>query len=116
MTLVWPLVRGREKEERGGERGLKGIQWEGEMRRREEELSRREVEREERKGVGEWEERVRVEGREGKGSNMAVLKAADDVEFIDVMRNKPKVINVLSPLLMMQLNLPHFYVAHITLQ
>ena len=107
LILVWPLVRSREKEERGGERGLKGILWEGEMRRREEELSRREVEREERKGVEEWEERVRVEGREEKGPNMAVLKAADDVEFIDVMRNKPKVAHYLISLLLMELNLPH---------
>ena len=100
ITSFFLLVRlvtawGSDKEETvGGERGLKGILGEEELRRREEELSRREVEKEEGRGLEEWQRRMQggpeiwdMEAmRKGK-----IGVAADDVQFIEVMRSKPKV-------------------------
>ena len=94
--LLVRLVRawGSAREETvGGERGLKGMMGEGELRRREEELSRREVEREEERGVEEWQKRM---GGAAEIWDMSAMQkgktgAVDDVQFIDVMRTKPKV-------------------------
>ena len=61
FILLVRLVRawGSTREEAvGGERGLKGMVGEGELRRREEELTRREVEKEEERGVEEWQKRM----------------------------------------------------------
>ena len=74
ITFFFLLVRlvrawGSAREETvGGERGLKGMMGEGELRRREEELSRREVEREEERGVEEWQKRNRT--RSTKSENL----------------------------------------------
>ena len=99
ITFFFLLVRlvtawGSAREETvGGERGLKGMMGEGELRRREEELSRREVEREEERGVEEWQKRM---GGGAEIWDMSAMQkgktgAVDDVQFIDVMRTKPKV-------------------------
>ena len=99
ITFFFLLVRlvrawGSAREETvGGERGLKGMMGEGELRRREEELSRREVEREEERGVEEWQKRM---GGGAEIWDMSAMQkgktgAVDDVQFIDVMRAKPKV-------------------------
>ena len=101
LTSLFLLVRivkawGSVKEEStGGERGLKGMGME-ELRRREEELSRREVEREEERGVEEWQKRMQYDGGGAEVWDMSAMQkgktgAVDDVQFIDVMRTKPKV-------------------------
>ena len=93
LVTAW----GSAKEETiGKERGLKGMMGEGELRRREEELSRREVEREEERGVEEWQRRMQHEVGGPEIWDMSAMQkgktgAVDDVQFIDVMRTKPKV-------------------------
>ena len=89
------MAGGGEVEGRG-ERTLKG--WGGgeEIRRKEEELSRVVVQQEEGRGVEEWQRRVVEEQERGEVVDMEAMrrgraKAQDDVEFIDVMRSKPKV-------------------------
>ena len=63
------------------------------MRRREEELSRRQVEKEEERGVEEWQRRMQDDHEVWDMAAMQKGKtgAADDVQFIEVMRAKPKV-------------------------
>ena len=90
--LLWRILSGSGggRVEAAGERGLKGVE---EIKRREEELSRREVEAEEERGVEEWQKRIHggAESWDMVGVREGKVKAADDVEFIDVMRQKPKV-------------------------
>ena len=93
LITAWGSAR---EETIGGERGLKGMMGEGELRRREEELSRREVEREEERGVEEWQKRMQHEGGGAEIWDMSAMQkgetgAVEDVQFIDVMRTKPKV-------------------------
>ena len=95
FILLVRLVRawGSTREEAvGGERGLKGMVGEGELRRREEELTRREVEKEEERGVEEWQKRMQgAEIWDMAAMQRGKTGALDDVQFIDVMRTKPKV-------------------------
>ena len=99
VTLLLLLVRllrgwGSPREEAiGGERALKALVGEEELRRREEELSRRQVEKEEERGVEEWQRRMQGDPEVWDMASMQKGKtgAADDVQFIEVMRAKPKV-------------------------
>ena len=58
LVTAW---RSAKEESTGGERGLKGM-GEGEVRKRVEELSRREVERQEEIEVEEWQKRMQYDG------------------------------------------------------
>ena len=99
VTLLFLLVRllrgwrSPREEAIGGERALKALVGEEELRRREEELSRREVEKEEERGVDEWQRRMQGDPEVWDMAAMQKGKtgAADDVQFIEVMRAKPKV-------------------------
>ena len=96
LLLLVRLVRGwgsPREEVIGGERALKALVGEEELRRREEELSRRQVEEEEERGVEEWQRRMQEDPEVWDMASMQKGKtgAADDVQFIEVMRAKPKV-------------------------
>ena len=96
LLLLVRLVRGwgsPREEVIGGERALKALVGEEELRRREEELSRRQVEKEEERGVEEWQRRMQGDPEVWDMASMQKGKtgAADDVQFIEVMRAKPKV-------------------------
>ena len=91
ITSFFLLLRvvtawGSAKEETiGKERGLKGMLGEGELRRREEE-----------RGVEEWQRRMQHEVGGPEIWDISAMQkgktgAVDDVQFIDVMRTKPKV-------------------------